>query len=209
MTDNDKKRIKIKLPPVSYDIVKLAATLTGASVKSFAAQAVMNAALQVTAEIENRSFGSQLDGDIHLTEEEAEALLTLVESLENHGADDDEEVEEAVAEDFEEETEEEKEEEKEDKDEDEDEEEEDDEEEEEDDDEKAAEKDVADDEKTLAAEPCPVCAKAEEEKAEEEVRAKAQEPEAAAEPAVEPQPEEKPQATASAKPKARRSRKHR
>lgn len=188
MTDNDKKRIKIKLPPVSYDIVKLAATLTGASVKSFAAQAVMNAALQVTAEIENRSFGSQLDGDIHLTEEEAEALLTLVESLENHDADDDEEVEEAVAEDFEEETDEE------DKDED----------EEEEDEEKAAEKDVADNEKTPVAEPCPACVKAE-----EEVPAKAQEPEAAAEPAVEPQPEEKPQAVAQAKPKARRGRKHR
>ena len=142
MTDNDKKRIKIKLPPVSYDIVKLAATLTGASVKSFAAQAVMNAALQVTAEIENRSFGSQLDGDIHLTEEEAEALLTLVESLENRDADDDEEVEEAVAEDFEEETDEEE------KDEDK-------EEEEEEDEEKAAEKDVADDEKTPETEPCP------------------------------------------------------
>lgn len=183
MTDNDKKRIKIKLPPVSYDIVKLAATLTGASVKSFAAQAVMNAALQVTAEIENRSFGSQLDGDIHLTEEEAEALLTLVESLENHDADDDEEVEEAVAEDFEEESDEE------DKDEDK--------EEEEEDEEKAAEKDVAEDEKTPAPESCPACVKAG-----EEVPAKAEE--------AEPQPEEKPQAPVSqAKPKARRSRKHR
>lgn len=39
MSDNDKNRIKIKLPAVSYDIVKLAATLTGTSVKSFAAQA--------------------------------------------------------------------------------------------------------------------------------------------------------------------------
>ena len=44
MSDNDKNRIKIKLPAVSYDIVKLAATLTGTSVKSFAAQAVINAA---------------------------------------------------------------------------------------------------------------------------------------------------------------------
>lgn len=103
MTDNDKKRIKIKLPPVSYDIVKLAATLTGASVKSFAAQAVMNAALHVTAEIESRSLGSHIDADIHLTEEEAQALLTLVESLEKHDADKDDDVEEAVAEDFEEE----------------------------------------------------------------------------------------------------------
>lgn len=109
MTDNDKKRIKIKLPPVSYDIVKLAATLTGASVKSFAAQAVMNAALHVTAEIESRSLGSHIDADIHLTEEEAQALLTLVESLDKHDADKDDDVEEAVAEDFEEEADEEEE----------------------------------------------------------------------------------------------------
>ena len=183
MTDNDKKRIKIKLPPVSYDIVKLAATLSGASVKSFAAQAVINAALQVTAEIENRSFGSRLDGDINLTEEEAEALLTLVESLENKDADEDEEVEEAVAEDFEEETDEE------DQDED----------EEEEDEEKAAEKDVAEAENTPALEPCPACAKAE-----VEVPAMAEEVQA------EPQPEEKPQAAAAqAKSKARRGRKHR
>lgn len=187
MTDNDKKRIKIKLPPVSYDIVKLAATLTGASVKSFAVQAVMNAALQVTAEIENRSLGSKLDGDIHLTEEEAEALLTLVESLENRDAEGDEEVEEAVAEDFEEEADEEEDEEKEEEDKDEGE-------------EKAPEKDVADDEKTPAPEPCPSCAKAE-----EDVPAKAEEAGAA-----EPQPEEMPQAAATqAKPKARRGRKHR
>ena len=82
MSDNDKNRIKIKLPAVSYDIVKLAATLTGTSVKSFAAQAVINAALHVTAEIENRSLGSNIEADIHLTEEEAQALLALVESLE-------------------------------------------------------------------------------------------------------------------------------
>lgn len=117
MTDNDKKRIKIKLPPVSYDIVKLAAALTGASVKSFAAQAVMNAALHVTAEIESRSLGSHIDADIHLTEEEAQALLTLVESLEKHDADMDDDVEEAVAEDFEEEADEEEEEKDEDRDE--------------------------------------------------------------------------------------------
>ena len=80
MSDNDKNRIKIKLPAVSYDIVKLAATLTGTSVKSFAAQAVINAALHVTAEIENRSLGSNIEADIHLTEEEAQALLALVES---------------------------------------------------------------------------------------------------------------------------------
>ena len=78
MSDNDKNRIKIKLPAVSYDIVKLAATLTGTSVKSFAAQAVINAALHVTAEIENRSLGSNIEADIHLTEEEAQALLALV-----------------------------------------------------------------------------------------------------------------------------------
>ena len=63
MSDNDKNRIKIKLPAVSYDIVKLAATLTGTSVKSFAAQAVINAALHVTAEIENRSLGSNIEAD--------------------------------------------------------------------------------------------------------------------------------------------------
>lgn len=84
MSDNDKNRIKIKLPAVSYDIVKLAATLTGTSVKSFAAQAVINAALHVTAEIENRSLGSNIEADIHLTEEEAQALLALVESLDTH-----------------------------------------------------------------------------------------------------------------------------
>ena len=84
MSDNDKNRIKIKLPAVSYDIVKLAATLTGTSVKSFAAQAVINAALHVTAEIENRSLGSDIEADIHLTEEEAQALLALVESLDTH-----------------------------------------------------------------------------------------------------------------------------
>lgn len=102
MSDNDKNRIKIKLPAVSYDIVKLAATLTGTSVKSFAAQAVINAALHVTAEIENRSLGSNIDADIHLTEEEAQALLALVESLDKHGGND-EDVEEATAEDFEDE----------------------------------------------------------------------------------------------------------
>lgn len=101
MSDNDKNRIKIKLPAVSYDIVKLAATLTGASVKSFAAQAVINAALHVTAEIENRSLGSSIEADIHLTDEEAQALLALVESLDKHGGKD-EDVEEATAEDFEE-----------------------------------------------------------------------------------------------------------
>ena len=100
MSDNDKNRIKIKLPAVSYDIVKLAATLTGTSVKSFAAQAVINAALHVTAEIENRSLGSNIEADIHLTEEEA--LLALVESLDTHDGKD-EDVEEATAEDFEEE----------------------------------------------------------------------------------------------------------
>lgn len=90
MSDNDKNRIKIKLPAVSYDIVKLAATLTGTSVKSFAAQAVINAALHVTAEIENRSLGSNIEADIHLTEEEAQALLALVESLDTHdGKDED------------------------------------------------------------------------------------------------------------------------
>lgn len=102
MSDNDKNRIKIKLPAVSYDIVKLAATLTGTSVKSFAAQAVINAALHVTAEIENRSLGSNIEADIHLTEEEAQALLALVESLDRHDGKD-EDVEEATAEDFEEE----------------------------------------------------------------------------------------------------------
>ena len=102
MSDNDKNRIKIKLPAVSYDIVKLAATLTGTSVKSFAAQAVINAALHVTAEIENRSLGSNIDADIHLTEEEAQALLALVESLDKHDGND-EDVEEATAEDFEDE----------------------------------------------------------------------------------------------------------
>ena len=100
MSDNDKNRIKIKLPAVSYDIVKLAATLTGTSVKSFAAQAVINAALHVTAEIENRSLGSNIEADIHLTEEEAQALLALVESLDTHDGKD-EDVEEATAEDFE------------------------------------------------------------------------------------------------------------
>lgn len=95
MSDNDKNRIKIKLPAVSYDIVKLAATLTGTSVKSFAAQAVINAALHVTAEIENRSLGSNIEADIHLTEEEAQALLALVESLDTHdGKDEDVEEEE-------------------------------------------------------------------------------------------------------------------
>ena len=94
MSDNDKNRIKIKLPAVSYDIVKLAATLTGTSVKSFAAQAVINAALHVTAEIENRSLGSNIEADIHLTEEEAQALLALVESLDTHDGKD-EDVEEA------------------------------------------------------------------------------------------------------------------
>ena len=49
MSDNDKNRIKIKLPAVSYDIVKLAATLTGTSVKSFAAQAVINVCLLYTS----------------------------------------------------------------------------------------------------------------------------------------------------------------
>ena len=102
MSDNHKNRIKIKLPAVSYDIVKLAATLTGTSVKSFAAQAVINAALHVTAEIENRSLGSNIEADIHLTEEEAQALLALVESLDTHDGKD-EDVEEATAEDFEEE----------------------------------------------------------------------------------------------------------
>lgn len=102
MSDNDKNRIKIKLPAVSYDIVKLAATLTGTSVKSFAAQAVINVALHVTAEIENRSLGSNIEADIHLTEEEAQALLALVESLDTHDGKD-EDVEEATAEDFEEE----------------------------------------------------------------------------------------------------------
>ena len=100
MSDNDKNRIKIKLPAVSYDIVKLAATLTGTSMKSFAAQAVINAALHVTAEIENRSLGSNIEADIHLTEEEAQALLALVESLDTHDGKD-EDVEEATAEDFE------------------------------------------------------------------------------------------------------------
>ena len=82
--------------------MKLAATLTGTSVKSFAAQAVINAALHVTAEIENRSLGSNIEADIHLTEEEAQALLALVESLDTHDGKD-EDVEEATAEDFEEE----------------------------------------------------------------------------------------------------------
>ena len=97
MSDNDKNRIKIKLPAVSYDIVKLAATLTGTSVKSFAAQAVINAALHVTAEIENRSLGSNIEADIHLTEEEAQALLALVESLDTHDGKD-EDVEECKCE---------------------------------------------------------------------------------------------------------------
>lgn len=98
MSNNDKKQVKIKLPAVSYDIVKLAAKLTGSSVKSFAAQAVLNAALGVTAEIENRSLGGHVEADIHLTEEEAQALLALVESLDKH---DEAEGEEATAEDFE------------------------------------------------------------------------------------------------------------
>ena len=68
--------------------------------KSFAAQAVINAALHVTAEIENRSLGSNIEADIHLTEEEAQALLALVESLDTHDGKD-EDVEEATAEDFE------------------------------------------------------------------------------------------------------------
>ena len=101
MSNNDKKQVKIKLPAVSYDIVKLAAKLTGSSVKSFAAQAVLNAALGVTAEIENRSLGGHVEADIHLTEEEAQALLALVESLDKHDEAEGEEAEEATAEDFE------------------------------------------------------------------------------------------------------------
>lgn len=104
MSNNDKKQVKIKLPAVSYDIVKLAAKLTGSSVKSFAAQAVLNAALGVTAEIENRSLGGHVEADIHLTEEEAQALLALVESLDKHDeaeGEEAEEAEEATAEDFE------------------------------------------------------------------------------------------------------------
>lgn len=180
MTDNDKKRIKIKLPPVSYDIVKLAATLTGASVKSFAAQAVMNAALHVTAEIESRSLGSHIDADIHLTEEEAQALLTLVESLEKHDADKDDDVEEAVAEDFEEEA----------------------------DEEEEKEKEADEEDAPKAPEACACCAKeaeAEPQKSAEEKPEEKPEDKPAEKPA-----EEKPEAPAAqAKPKARHGRKRR
>lgn len=180
MTDNDKKRIKIKLPPVSYDIVKLAATLTGASVKSFAAQAVMNAALHVTAEIESRSLGSHIDADIHLTEEEAQALLTLVESLEKHDADKDDDVEEAVAEDFEEEA---------------------DEEEEKDEDE---EKEADEEDAPKAPEACACCAKEAEAEPQKPAEANSED-----KPAEKPA-EEKPEAPAAqAKPKARHGRKRR
>lgn len=180
MTDNDKKRIKIKLPPVSYDIVKLAATLTGASVKSFAAQAVMNAALHVTAEIESRSLGSHIDADIHLTEEEAQALLTLVESLDKHDADKDDDVEEAVAEDFEEEA---------------------DEEEEKDEDE---EKEADEEDAPKAPEACACCTKEAEAEPQKPAEDKSED-----KPAEKPA-EDKPEAPAAqAKPKARRGRKRR
>lgn len=184
MTDNDKKRIKIKLPPVSYDIVKLAATLTGASVKSFAAQAVMNAALHVTAEIESRSLGSHIDADIHLTEEEAQALLTLVESLEKHDADKDDDVEEAVAEDFEEEA----------------------------DEEEEMEKEADEEDAPKAPEACACCAKeaeAEPQKSAEEKLEEKPEEKPEDKPAEKPA-EEKPEAPAAqAKPKARHGRKRR
>lgn len=180
MTDNDKKRIKIKLPPVSYDIVKLAATLTGASVKSFAAQAVMNAALHVTAEIESRSLGSHIDADIHLTEEEAQALLTLVESLDKHDADKDDDVEEAVAEDFEEEA---------------------DEEEEKDEDE---EKEADEEDAPKAPEACACCTKEAEAEPQKPAEDKSED-----KPAEKPA-EDKPEAPAAqAKPKARHGRKRR
>ena len=80
MSDNEKK-IKVKFPLVSYHLIEEAAVLTGCSVKAFAANAILEAAMQVVQGMDDYAYGDQCS--VHLTGDEAKALLGLVDALED------------------------------------------------------------------------------------------------------------------------------
>lgn len=80
MSDNEKK-IKVKFPLISYHLIEEAAELTGCSVKAFAANAILEAAMQVVQGMDDYAYGDQCS--VHLTGDEAKALLGLVDALED------------------------------------------------------------------------------------------------------------------------------
>ncbi len=83
MSDNEKK-IKVKYPLISYHLIEEAATLTGCSVKAFAANAILEAAMKVVQGMDDYAYGDQCS--VHLTGDEAKALLGLVDALEDDEA---------------------------------------------------------------------------------------------------------------------------
>lgn len=53
MNENSSKRIDTQFSEVSYEVIKRAAEISGASVRSFAAQAIMREALSIVERYEN------------------------------------------------------------------------------------------------------------------------------------------------------------
>lgn len=78
MSDNQKK-IKVKFPLISYDMIEEAAQLSGCSVKAFAANAILQAAMHTVQGMDDFTF-DDLD-NIELTRDEAKALLGLVDAM--------------------------------------------------------------------------------------------------------------------------------
>ncbi len=86
MSDNQKK-IKVKFPLISYDMIEEAAELSGCSVKAFAANAILQAAMHTVQGIDGFTF-DDLD-NIELTRDEAKALLGLVDAMDVEDAKED------------------------------------------------------------------------------------------------------------------------
>ena len=86
MSDNQKK-IKVKFPLISYDLIEEAAQLSGCSVKAFAANAILQAAMHTVQGMDDFTF-DDLD-NIELTRDEAKALLGLVDAMDVEDAKED------------------------------------------------------------------------------------------------------------------------
>ena len=86
MSDNQKK-IKVKFPLISYDMIEEAAALSGCSVKAFAANAILQAAMHTVQGMDGFTF-DDLD-NIELTRDEAKALLGLVDAMDVEDAKED------------------------------------------------------------------------------------------------------------------------
>ena len=76
------EKIKLKFPEATYELIEGAAQLAGCSVKSFAAAAVLNEAFRIVQGLEQYTFNDAVKNGIELNEEEAKAILSLVDTLE-------------------------------------------------------------------------------------------------------------------------------